>query len=121
MGKVREVIVEGDNTVNVQGEIAGFEQKRIPAIERAALKHAEKQALANGLKEEVRTQEFKVREAMRANADSLDQQDDGEGGKVLVYKRGTFEIVCKTKETVKIDVGQAKPEDSQQQPKESAE
>lgn len=78
-----------------QGEIPGFEQKRIPAIERAIMKADEKRAVIEGLKEELKNLEHKVREALHDNAEALDQQETPEGLTRIVYKRAGFEAEVK--------------------------
>lgn len=78
-----------------QTELAGFEQKRIPAIERAIMKADEKRAVIEGLKEELKNLEHKVREVLHENIEQLDHQENEEGGARIVYKRAGFEAELK--------------------------
>lgn len=74
-----------------QDEIPGFEQKRIPAIERAIIKADEKRATLEVVKEELKTLEHKVREVLHDNADQLDRQETADGNSRIVYKRAGYE------------------------------
>jgi hypothetical protein len=87
-----------------QEAFAGFDQKRIPAIERIASKFDEKRALVGGLKGEMDNHEFKLREAMHANEKELDKQQGADGETLLVYKRGDFNVVVKTKESLNVKI-----------------
>jgi hypothetical protein len=100
-------ILTGEGTTPVQGELAGFEQKRVQVIENWAAKFDAKRELINGLKGELANIELKLREAVHANADKVDQQKDPDGGELLVYKRGDINVVVKRgKETVNVKVGE---------------
>ncbi len=90
-----------------QTEIPGFEQDRIPAIERAANKADAKRSIIGGLNDELDTLEYKLSEAMHANEDKLDKQEDTKGIELLVYKRGDFNIVIKKKESVNYKIKEA--------------
>lgn len=103
----RSVITDNERTVPTQGELAGFEQKRVAKIETWAAKADDTRAAINGLKEELANREFKLREAMHENADLVDKQSSEDGDQLLVYKRGDFNITVKRgKETVNYKVGE---------------
>lgn len=87
-----------------QDTIPGFEQKRIAAIERVASKFDEKRALIGGLNDEKDNLEFKLRETMHANEAELDRQEGADGETLLVYKRGDFNVVVKTKESLNVKI-----------------
>ena len=92
-----------------QAEIPGFEQKRIPAVERAIMKADEKRAIIEGLKEELKNLESKVRETLHANVDALDHQET-EGGTRIVYKRAGFEAELKGHE--RLSYGKVREKDA---------
>lgn len=83
---------------------SGFEQRRIPAIERVASKFDEKRAIIGGLNDEKDNLEFKLREVMHANETELDKQASADGETLLVYKRGDFNVVVKTKESLNVKI-----------------
>ena len=107
MGRPKAVL-SGENTVPVQGEIPGFEQKRIPKIETWAAKFDAKRELINGLKGEQENCALKLREAFHENEEFVDKQETADGGVELVYKRGDWNIsVTRGSEKVKVKVKEA--------------
>lgn len=119
----REVIAtDAPNTVAVQGEIPGFEQQRVADIETWAGKFDEKRAIINGLEGELENVEMKLREAMHANAELLDKQESPDGDKLLVYKRGDFNVVVKRgKEKVNVKIKEKSQGDAPVEDAEDAE
>jgi hypothetical protein len=90
----------------VQEEIPGFEQKRIPAIERWASKYDDKRETINGLEGELANIELKLRETVHANEADVDQQQSEDGDQLFVYKRPGFNVVVKRgKEKVNVKLG----------------
>lgn len=85
---------------HVQIPLDGTEQKRIPAIERAINKADEMRNMIAGLKDQLKTLEFKLSEVMRANAGELFKEESVKGERVLVYKRGDFSASIKEREAV---------------------
>lgn len=85
----------------------GFEQVKIPAIERWAAKYDEKRSIIDGLETELANAEFKLAEEMHANADKLDHQQGKNGVQMLVYERNDFRVIIKGgKEKVNVKIGE---------------
>lgn len=104
--RMREVL-SGENTTPVQGELAGFEQKRVPAIERWAAKYDQTRESINGLTEELKNREFKLREAVHEHEAEVDHQESEDGDELLIYKRGDVNVVVKRgKEKVNVKIGE---------------
>jgi hypothetical protein len=105
----REIIAtDAPNTVAVQSEIPGTEQKKIEEIETYASKYEAKRAIINGLQDELTNIEFKLREAMHEHEDEVDKQESEDGDKLLVYKRGDYNVVVKRgKEKVNVKIKDA--------------
>lgn len=76
-----------------------FEQKKINEIEAAIIKADEKRALIEDFntreKDELKNLEHKIRETLHKHLAALDAQEDGEGNKRYVYKRGEYEAELK--------------------------
>lgn len=83
-----------------QAEIPGTEQERIPQVENAAKKFAEKRRLTQGLQKEKKTALFKLTEALKANREKLASNGDG----TFSYVRGGFELVLSEKDSVQCTV-----------------
>lgn len=83
-----------------QTEIPGTEQERIPGIESAAKKYAEKRRLHQGLTKEKKNALAKLIENLEENKEKL--QSDGDGR--WSYVRGGFELVLTEKESVEVTV-----------------
>ncbi len=106
MGRPREVL-SGENTIPVQAEIPGFEQKKITAVERWAAKYDAKREIINGLEGELSNIDLKLREAMHENEKDVDHQQSEDGDRLLVYKRADYNIVVKRgKEKVNVKIGE---------------
>jgi hypothetical protein len=95
---------EGGSPMAEQTEIKGFEQERIPSIERIAAKFGEKRNLVAGLKDEMKNLAYKLREAMHEHEAQLFQQEDDMGEDVLVYERGDFRVIVKGKESLNVKI-----------------
>jgi hypothetical protein len=80
-----------------QTDIPGTEQVRIPAIERAANKFAEKRRLHAGLTKEKKNALMKLVEALDANKAELSNNGNG----TYSYNRGGFELILTEKESVR--------------------
>jgi hypothetical protein len=104
-GRPKEILT-GGNTVAVQGEIPGTERKRITAIEDAAAKADTKRSLIGGLGDELKNLVAKLSEVMHEHEGELDQEENEKGERVIVYKRGDFNVVVKYSETVNYKVRQ---------------
>ena len=103
-----KAILTGEGTIPVQGELKGFEHKRIPALERWADKFNDAREAMNGCKGEMENYALKIREVAHANADKLDHQEAEDGSEELVYKRADYNVVVKKgKETVNVKVKDA--------------
>lgn len=93
-----------------------FEQKKINAIEGAIMKCDEKRALIEDFNErekgELKNLEHKLRETLHANIAGLDAQEDGEGNKRYVYKRGDYEAELKGHERLSYGKVRQKAEDA---------
>lgn len=110
MARRPKEILTGEGTTPVhqtEMEGPGFEQERIPALERQADKRAEKEAIIEGLNDEIKTIDFKIREIVHANEDKLQREEDPVTGVVtFTYQRATYKVTVKTgKESVKVDAG----------------
>jgi len=104
MAKPRAILT-GEGTTEVQGEFAGFEQKRVQAIETWAAKYDAKREECAARDGELKNFELKLREAMHGNEDKVDHQESEDGDKILVYKRGDYNIVVKRgKESVNVKI-----------------
>lgn len=89
-----------------QEDLPGFKQNRIPQIERWANKFDAHRETIQGLTDEMKTYEFKLREVMHQNEEQLDKDTDSEGVVTLVYKRADYNIKTKTgKERVNVKIG----------------
>jgi len=99
MARIREILT-GEGTTPVQGEIPGTERKRIRAIENAASKADAKRSIINGLSDELKNLVAKLSEKMHEHEAELDHEENDKGEKVIVYKRGDFNVVVKYKESV---------------------
>jgi hypothetical protein len=85
-----------------------FEQGKVKTIEKWADVFDEKRALIAGLAQERDNAEFKLAEAMHANADKVDRQQGPHGEAMLVYVRGDYKVVVKQgKETVNVKIKDA--------------
>jgi hypothetical protein len=103
MGKPKEILT-GEGTVAVQGEIPGTERPRITAIEDAVARADAKRTLVNGLDDELKNLVAKISEAMHENEADLDHEENDKGEKVIIYKRGDFNVVVKYSESVNYKV-----------------
>lgn len=100
----KEIIgLDAPRTIHVrQAEIPGTEQTRIAAIEDAADKYSAKEKLIDGLKDELKNLDAKLREVVHENADKVDRNSDG----MLAYNRGDYAIlITPGKEKLKVSVG----------------
>ena len=88
-----------------QQVLGGFEQKKIAAIERWAAKYDATRETINGLEGELENHALKLREAVHANEDAVDKQENDDGDKLLVYRRGDINVVVKRgKEKVNVKI-----------------
>lgn len=89
-----------------QIDLAGFEQKKIAAIEKWAAKFDSLREARQGVGDEMDNAEFKLREAMHAADSEVDHQESEDGDSLLVYKRGDYNVVVKRgKEKVNVKIG----------------
>lgn len=96
-------------------------RKRIAEIEtwivKCDAKKAEIETYNETAKVELRAHETKLRETLHKHVNGLDAQEDGEGNKTFVYKRGEYEATLKGHERLsygkvrnKAGKGDAEPE-----------
>jgi excinuclease UvrABC helicase subunit UvrB len=87
-----------------------FQQQQVPEIEAAIMKADEKRAEIEEFNETqgkaLKDLEGKVRDAMHKHLNALDAQQDGEGHKLFVYKRGTYD--AKLKEHERLSYGKVR-------------
>jgi gas vesicle protein len=80
-----------------QNAIPGFEQEKINEIETWADKFDDTRSTIDGLNEELKNAEFKLKEAMHANEAKLGKQVQPGKGKVLVYEKNGYKVKVKEK------------------------
>jgi len=83
-----------------QTEIPGTERRRIRSIENAASKADAKRSIINGLEDELKNLVAKISEQMHLKEAELDVEENDKGEKMLIYRRGDFNVVVKYKESV---------------------
>jgi hypothetical protein len=93
-----------------QAEIPGFEQEKVPAIERAADKYDEKRKIWQGVGDELTTLKAKLSEVVHQHADLVDRGEDEKHHKVLIYKRGDYSVtITEGSEKLKCTIGGEEP------------
>lgn len=83
-----------------QQEIPGTEQKRLPSLENAAKKFAEKRRLHAGLAKEKKNAAAKLVEKLVELKDDLEFDGDAKWS----YNRGGFKLLLSEKESVRCEV-----------------
>lgn len=96
-------------------------QKRIAEVEtwivKCDAKKAEIDTYNDTAKEELKSHEAKLREALHKHVNGLDAQEDGEGNKTFVYKRGEYEATLKGHERLSYGKVRNKAEKDEGEPR----
>lgn len=72
-----------------------FDQKRVGRVETWIDKCDSTREGIREMKKTLKTQEYKLGEAMHASEADVDHQESEDGDKLLVYKRGDYKAVVK--------------------------